>query len=217
MTISVSIDTSKVTGALAKLTKELGVAVREETKQYAREWQQAVSLDSIGPGGKGKRGGGRLHNRTGALRRSVRWKQTRDRVRMTVGGADAPHAVTQELGGVIRPRRRKYLTVPLPNALTASGAQSGKYRIRARGGRFETDAGPTFIFRSKKGNLIVAVRRKNRKAFDAKRDSLYVLKRSVKIPPRLKAWETAQLDSPVGRHFRMRLTRRINILTRGRG
>lgn len=216
MTVTVKIDTSGPESLLAKLGKDVQRIASEEVWQFAKDWQRTVSTDNIGPGGKGNQGGGRLHNRTGALRRSVRIRKVRGGVRMSVGGKNAPHAITQELGGVIRPRRGKYLTIPLPNALAASGAQSGKYRIRQRGGRFETDAGPTFIFKSRAGNLIVGVRRKNRKSFDARRDSLYILKRSVKIPPRLKAWETAQMDSPHGRAFRLRLTRRMKLLAGGR-
>ena len=216
MTVSIKIDTSGPDSLLATLGKEVQTVVSEEVWQFAKDWQRTVSTDNIGPGGKGSQGGARLHNRTGALRRSVRIRKVRGGVRMAVGGKDAPHAVTQELGGVIRPRRKKYLTIPLANAKAGSGALSGKYRIRKRGAGFETDAGPTFIFKSKAGNLIVAVRRKNRKGFDARRDSLYVLKRSVKIPPRLKAWDSAQLDAPDGRHFRTRLARRMKLLTRGR-
>ena len=205
MSLAVSIDGSGVKAMFDKLGPMVQAAVEPEIKRYAYGWQRKVSKGNIGPGGKTRRGGKRLHNRTGALRRSVRVKHYRGRTVMMVGGRNAPHAVLQELGGTVRPRRRKYLTVPLPNALTASGAQSGKYRIREKDGKFVTDAGPTFVMRSKRGNLLIGVRRKNRKKVVLSRDLLYVLKREVTVPPRLRAWETARLDSEVGRALLKRL------------
>jgi hypothetical protein len=217
VSISIKIDSKGVERMFGEVAKTLEAAIREETVDFAKRWQREVSTVNIGPGGKGNWGGSRLHNRKGDLRRSVRFYRGTRSVRMVVGGKDAPHAVTHELGGTITPRRGKYLTVPLPSALANSGALSGKYRIRpVGGGKYATDAGPTFIFKSRAGNLIVGVNRKGRKKFDAKRDSLYVLKKSVQIPARLRAWETAKLDSPIGTDFRRRVAKRVNLITGGR-
>ena len=86
----------------------------------------------------------------------------------SVGGA--PYLRTHEYGAVIRPKRAKYLTIPLPAALKPNGTPK---KARAR----QWDR--TFIMRSKKGNLLI-VRRDGRRIVP-----LYVLKRMVRIPARL--------------------------------
>ena len=216
MSLSISVDTRSTDKLFAGISKEIAKAVKEEIKLYSLHWQRLVSLRRIGQGGRGRHGGPRLHNRSGDLRRSVRTRWHGAARLMLVGGRDAPYAVMHELGGTIKPKRGKYLTVPLPAALNAKGSLAGRYKIRKASGttrsgkkKYETDAGPTFIIRSKAGNLLIGVRRKNRKAVELERDLLYVLKRRVTIPPRLKAWELAQMDSPVGRKFQRRLPRAI--------
>ncbi len=77
---------------------------------------------------------------------------------------------TQEFGGVIRVKRSKYLTIPLPAALDARGVP---LKRRAR------DWADTFIKRSKAGNLIIFQKRAGEIV------PLYVLKKRVKIPKRL--------------------------------
>ena len=86
-----------------------------------------------------------------------------------VVGSNLAYARIHELGGTIRPRRAKYLTIPLPATLTA---QSGASRGRAR------DFRDTFIKRSKAGNLIIF--RENGGSITP----LFVLKKSVSIPAR---------------------------------
>jgi hypothetical protein len=70
----------------------------------------------------------------------------------------------------ITPKRSNWLTVPLPAALTRSGRPKKK---RAR------DWPNTFIFKSRKGKLLIAQRHGKQLVF------LYVLKKKVDIAPRL--------------------------------
>lgn len=145
-----------------------------------------------------------VQSRTGRLRRSLRHAVRGTNIadltlRMFVV---TPYAAIQEHGGDIRPVRRQYLTVPLKAALTPSGALSGRFRIRpglrnlgsrsgasSSAGAFETDKGPTFIFRSRAGNLLVGIRNKSTgktiKARGGAPKAFYVLKKEVHIPPRL--------------------------------
>lgn len=73
-------------------------------------------------------------------------------------------------GGVIRARRSKYLTIPLPPAMDRRGVPLKK---SAR------DWPDTFVMKSKKGNLLICQRRGDKVV------PLYLLKSSVRIPPRL--------------------------------
>lgn len=126
----------------------------------------------------------KLQRRRGSLANAyaVTTRPSASRLEMVAGIRSglpgSSYARIQEFGGTVRPKRGKYLTVPLPAALTGSGALSGRYRIRRSGSRYVTDAGPTFIFKSKRGNLIVAVKQ------GANVKPIYVLRRQVTIRPR---------------------------------
>jgi hypothetical protein len=125
--------------------------------------------------------GRRAPVRSGALRRSFGFelRGTGVDISMRLFAAGLPYARVQEYGGVIKPKNRRYLTVPLPDALTPAGVLKGGARLVSLGGsKYATaDGEPTFIFRSKAGNLLVATRRTHK--------LLYVLKSSVKLEPKL--------------------------------
>lgn len=80
------------------------------------------------------------------------------------------YLATQEYGAVIRAKRSKYLTIPLPAALDSRGVP------RKRSAR---EWANTFIKKSKAGNLIIFQKRAGGIV------PLYVLKKSVRIPKRL--------------------------------
>lgn len=94
--------------------------------------------------------------------------------------ADFP-AHVHEFGATIRPKSAKYLTVPLPPALNSDGTPKKK---SAR------DWENTFVAKSKAGNLIIFQRRGSQIV------PLYVLKTSVKIPPRLGMRKTLEVGIP---------------------
>lgn len=87
----------------------------------------------------------------------------------------------QEYGAVIRPKRSKYLTIPLPAALNSNGTPKKKSAREWQN---------TFIQKSKKGNLIIFQKRGKDIV------PLYVLKTQVRIPPRLGARETITKGLP---------------------
>ena len=118
----------------------------------------------------------RLKPRTGRLRASVRNEVTRtgDRVeiRLLAGNVKLPCMATHEYGATIRPRRGKYLRIPLPPALTGAGVD------RRAGGSLRND--PNFAFvpaRNLKGRNPLLIHVRTGKPW-------YVLKRQVRIPPR---------------------------------
>lgn len=88
---------------------------------------------------------------------------------------------THEFGATIRPVKAQFLTVPLPAALNSDGTPKKK------GAR---DWDNTFVFRSRKGSLIIA----QKHGTDI--IPLYVLVKEVTIPPRLKMGETLRAGVP---------------------
>lgn len=80
-------------------------------------------------------------------------------------------ASVHERGATIRPKRAKYLTVPLPPALNSNGTPKKK---SAR------DWQNTFVLKSRKGNLLIV-----QKAGGGQITPLYVLRKQVTIPQRL--------------------------------
>lgn len=94
-----------------------------------------------------------------------------------------------EEGGVIRPSRAKYLTIPLPSACDRRGVPLKK---SAR------DWPDTFVIRSKRGNLLIV-----QKNEDGGITPLYLLKSSVRIKARLgleKTW-TDYVDNRLERRI----------------
>lgn len=92
-------------------------------------------------------------------------------------------AVIHEFGATIKPKKAKYLTIPLPAALDSKGVPLKKS---------PREWGNTFVARSRAGNLIIF---QNRGAHIV---PLYVLRSSVTIPPRLGLRETVETGIP---HF----------------
>ena len=136
------------------------------------------------------RGGGLIES----IRDSVKvWVDSDGVVQGRIGGkhwARVHEYGTVGAGGTlpdIVPVSSKYLTVPLPPALDARGLPIHE---RARDWESTHD---TFIYKSKKGNLLIAYRDpKNPKQLV----NLYVLKESVAIKPRLRLREALKLAGP---------------------
>lgn len=112
-----------------------------------------------------------LHNRTGALRRSLGRSVTgRDvrTLRMRVFSSGVPYARIQEFGGEVVPRTRRWLTIPLPDNMTPAGVTRETAPLAIMHG--------AFFFKSKTGKLLIAKREGDRLRF------LFVLKKRVRIP-----------------------------------
>jgi hypothetical protein len=107
----------------------------------------------------------------GGIRSILQSVRMTDNTPKLVGAQISTGALTvHETGATVTAKRAKYLTIPLPAALDSVGLP---LRARAR------DWDNTFVARSKKGTLLIF--RKDGKEITP----LYLLKRSVYIPPRL--------------------------------
>jgi phage gpG-like protein len=132
-----------------------------------------------------------LKVRTGRLRSSIAGViiKTNDELTAIIGsgvrqGNRISYANIHEVGGVIRPKRGKYLAIPLKGALTSSGSQ-------LRGGAMSARDFPnTFIRRGKSGNPIIFQKRGKGVI------PLFVLKKSVTIPARRYMARTVAIVKP---------------------
>ena len=151
--------------------------------------------------------GNKLRVRKGHLRQSVGGSVRGNKLHtlkavFRVGGKLAHYARTQEYETKIpRTPKNGYLRIPiypgmggLPKSATPALTPTGRLRAKAIprkvGNRWETGFGPTFVFKSRKGNLIVATRgsRGSKSALGGMK-LLFALKKSVKIKPRLRGTE----------------------------
>jgi hypothetical protein len=108
----------------------------------------------------------------------------------------SPYGPIHETGGTIRPKRRRMLAIPLPAALTEgrqlkgeavrlapAAMKFGKTQIRKGERTLYARKDLTFI-KSKKGNALLVKKVGDRIV------PMYVLKASVKIPARMKFFDT---------------------------
>jgi hypothetical protein len=159
--------------------KVLGAEMKTFLNSVAQALVQRHS--SAWPGGTGEK---TLSKRSGDLTASI---EKSVKITGTTFGDLEGHisaafpGIVHEFGATIRPKKGKYLTVPLPAALDSRGVP---YRRSAR------DWDNTFVARSKKGNLIIFQRR------GVQITPLYVLKTSVKIPARLGMGQTLNIGIP---------------------
>ena len=142
-----------------------------------------ISAETTASQARSRIGGGPLRNISGRLRSSIRTSLrggTLDTYEWSTF-SDVIYAPTHETGATITARRAysglpggPYLNIPIGINKLDSGATAKQARaIFQEGG---------FIFRSRKGNWIVA---------DKDGNPMFVLKKSVVIPPRLGLMNTA--------------------------
>lgn len=180
---SLKIDASDVGKRLKKFPERYADEARRAFVRGGVEWERKMKRRFTGYRGES---GDRLQNRTGQLRRTIHYRVVGGSLKkltllMIVGDARTPYAMAQEFGAVITPRNAGALTIPMPEALTPSGVIKGSALLRKRsdGEGWETDEGPTFIYRPggrTTGNAFVAVRTRQGLKL------LYVLKQRVVIP-----------------------------------
>jgi hypothetical protein len=130
-------------------------------------------------------------------------------IRTRVFVAGVKYADIQERGGVIRPKNRKYLTVPLAATKTAGGAIKGQYAGGA--GAYRDTGAPTFVFKSKKGGLFIAERTGKK----GKLALLWKLVTSVRIPGNLGWYRTWRENASQRRSILDATARRIVQQARG--
>jgi len=143
----------------------------------------------------------RIRTRRGKLRSSVRGsvygKELKNmRARLRVGSKWAPYAAAQEWGSNPTARPGRYMRIPLRQALTPTGKLKAKAKPRRDGisihgnQKWTSDYGRLEVIRTKAGNLVIVAKRRGRKKGSwvyATKEPLFILKESVRVPPRLDA------------------------------
>lgn len=171
--------------AMGKGIDRAGPVLGRELRKYLDTVAEAMAQRHGGswPGGTTDK---TLSRRSGklvqAIRDSVEVTGSKiDDVQGRIGARGIPYGRIHEFGGVITAKNAKFLTIPLPAALNADGTPKK---------RSARDWDKTFVATSKAGNLII-FRREGKSVVP-----LYVLKTSVKIPPRLGLIDTLQKTLP---------------------
>jgi len=159
-------DFEQITPLVKKILREyMTGVVRSVAQRASTPYPSGTSRAGVFPGTLSKRSG-KLLSSLSENRIDVRGDDDIE-VSFTLTGIASVH----ERGATIRPKRSKYLTVPLPPALNSNGTPKRK---SAR------DWQNTFVLKSRKGNLLIV-----QKAGGGRITPLYVLKKQVTIPQRL--------------------------------
>jgi phage gpG-like protein len=112
--------------ARRKLRKTILRTFREEGRRAAGEITKKGIRGGGGPLGSESKSG-RLFTRSGSLRRTIgsRTLQMSDRTFVSLGTTEGSsvYARIHEEGGTIRPKRQKFLTIPLPASYFPSGVK----------------------------------------------------------------------------------------------
>jgi hypothetical protein len=191
MTVALRFDTRRLRRAVNKVPKEL---TRRLTKAFLQhgEFFKAEMIKS-----KPFKGG------TGTLLRSIRSRTTGKtinnlKLRVTIGGGVASKYVgIQETGGTIF--GRPWLTVPLPDNKTAAG----NVRFKSARALQNSTSVKTFLAKMPSGKLLIG--RTVGRGRNKRVQWLWVLKRSVRLKPRLgyfKMWKSRPLKRDRVQRFR---------------
>lgn len=168
-------------------------AVRREVRKQAGVTMRRFIREHIA---KSHRGGDGLRRRTGALARSfksvVRGEGLRD-LEAVAFSEGVPYAAIHEFGGVIKPKKARWLTIPLDYVKTKAGVP----RYTAR----EIIANPslgnlesTFFRVTKKGNLVLFG------ATGKDITPLFALKKEVRIEARMgfrEQWDRRRIITAI--------------------
>lgn len=147
--------------------RALSTWAEEHFRRMTEKMRSGVANDSV-------------KTRTGLLRgsfqREIRRAGGLGGLRLKVFSAGVKYADIQEHGGIVRPKKAKFLAIPQPAVKTPSGV--------ARYASPRNYPGETFVFRSKKGGLWIAEKKGDKIRL------LWHLVRSVRIKGRLGWFDT---------------------------
>lgn len=185
------VDIGKLVGVLKKLPSAIDVEMRKAFNQHGLNFRASMIRDRFtGFTTSAPREGGRNQNRTGTLRRSfgsevVGGLGKGTPLTLAVFSSGVKYARIQEYGGEVRPKSSKYLTVPLPDAMTRSGVVRASARQL-----FQQYPDQMSVIRSPKSGQLFIVSdgkpgAKNPRGKNAETQWLFVLKKSVELKPRL--------------------------------
>lgn len=177
---------------LQAFEKNLGHSLKDGHKEFSAElrtYLASVADDLARYHGRsftGETNATRLSKRSGRAMRSIKSSvrvtgNSLDTLQGRIGGIG--YLRTHEFGAKITAKSAQYLTIPLPAALHANGTP-----IMRSARQWQN----TFVIKSKKGNLLIV-----KKIPGGKLLPLYVLKKEVTIPPRLRMREHLQKKVPL--------------------
>lgn len=205
MTFSAKVDTRRLRIAMRRAPGRLAEAMSVAFDQHGFIFEGHARARLL-------RGDPGVTGRTGKLARSIGHTKPRRaqriadvRMRVFIGGGVARYARIQEFGGVVRPTRSRYLTIPLPDNLTAGGVP----RYKSARDLFERRPGDVFIARTKRGKLLIGLREgqgKNNVKW------LWTLKESVRLKPRLgfrKLFRSPEMQADRERRFNVAVRRAL--------
>lgn len=169
-----------------KVAGHVFTALRDAGKTFERDFSKN-RLKGGARGGFGHMGAG-LNMRTGRLTGSLfsgvsAGVGLKPRLEVGIGGGAAPYAGIHETGGTIRPKRARWLTIPVADGLTRAGVPRYKSPRDV----------PDGFFHRKGANLFFMQRTGPRSAPQL----LFALVKSARIPPRLefeKSFRKAEPD-----------------------
>lgn len=167
-----------------KLPRELEKVLKEYLTEVRKALIQRHSKAFSNPANAPATGEKNLLRRSGGIK-DIRIFTSRGGKDLgaVAGGMIVPFPISvHEEGTTVRAKRAQFLTIPLPAALDSRGIP-----LRPNARSWEN----TFVQRSKRGNLLIFQKR------GASIVPLYLLKREVRLPPRLEARETLE----AGRDF----------------
>ena len=219
------IDYKSLVAALTKVPKALNVEAQKAFKLHGALMIDRMQKRFTGYTGRQGTEGGLLQNRSKLLKNSFMFQVAGglgqgSSLTLLVYSSGVKYARMQEYGGTVRPKRAKYLTIPLPDAMTSSGVQ--RYPGGARALFLKYPDRMSVVKSPKSGNLFIVSDGKpgvkDPKGKNADLQWLYILKKSVVIPPRLgfrSTWASQEMVND--RAARLNLAAKTAIARAGLG
>ena len=188
MTLEFRSNADKVVANINKKSRDMGRQAQKLMDKLGADWEREMVLGQFSGYYQGATVGNKLRNRSGNLKSSIRFKSLGGStigeagVLVMAGSAAAGYAKLQETGKPrpLKPKRRRYLRIPLPGAMTGSGVVRAENKPMKSGSGWRTAGGKKTFVRENNGKAIVY-----RKDGGDRITPLFLLKASVRVKPRL--------------------------------
>lgn len=148
--IEFSLDGSdRLKRVLDRAPRRIFEELRKAFFEDGAEWDRAMQLRTSGAG---------VRRRTGRTARSIQWVvvgESLDQLELRAFMSGVPNAALLEFGGIVRPKRGRYLTIPIDDNL-----RPGSLTVREHSARRlkEKDPKNVFFLRLKSGGLYMVQR-----------------------------------------------------------
>lgn len=160
----------RVHAVLDRIPSRLHKSFERRLNRWGTDWRDTV---------RGRiTGGGPLRNRTGMLGSSIVYRldgSTLGTLRLRMLSEGVVYARIHELGGVIKPKTGRFLTIPLDAAKTAAGDVKGMFASARR--FIEANPGATYFVRTPDGELLLMWKKGKRTTLP-----IFKLVRQVELP-----------------------------------